>query len=121
MNRTTKTSNSLILALMGALLVSCGPDDDFSEVSVGGEGYVSGPAELGGRVGVAVDKSLYEAMETAAENGDVPIPGSSLYDDLWFALASGDRIRLLEVDAEQAIGRVEILSGFSAGKTGWIS
>jgi hypothetical protein len=59
-------------------------------------------------------------METAVESGDVPTPGS-FYDEPWFALASGDRTRLLEVDVDQGIGRVEVLSGFCAGKTGWVS
>ena len=39
----------------------------------------------------------------------------------WFALGTGDRIRLLEVDVEQGIGRVEVLSGFCAGETCWLS
>jgi hypothetical protein len=108
---------SFVLALISALLVSCDQAFDASEVRVGGEGYVSGPAERGGTVSAAVDKSLYQAME---ESGEVPVPGS-FYEQPWFALAGGDRVRLLEVDVEQGIGRVEVLTGFAAGKTGWLS
>jgi hypothetical protein len=108
---------SFVFALICASLVSCDQAFDASEVGVGGEGYVSGPPELGGIVSATPDKTLYQAME---ESGDVPIPGS-FYEQPWFALVSGDRVRLLEVDVDQGIGRVEVLTGFSAGKTGWLS
>jgi hypothetical protein len=106
-------------ALIAALLVSC-DDATVSGSRVGQEGYVSGPAEIGGIVTAVADKSLYYTMETAVESGDVPTPGS-FYDEPWFALASGDRTRLLEVDVDQGIGRVEVLTGLCAGRTGWVS
>jgi hypothetical protein len=79
------------------------------------------PAELGGRAGAVRDKSLYQNMEMAIQNGDLPGPGSLDADEQWFALCDGDRIRLLEIDVDQEIGRVEVLSGFSAGRTCWLS
>jgi hypothetical protein len=111
----------LVPALIAAILVSCDQGADISEVSVGGEGYVSGPAEVGGRVSAVVDKGLYQAMEMAVENGEVLRFGSLYEHEPWFALGSGDRIRLLEVDLNQGIGRVEVLSGFCAGETCWLS
>ena len=68
-----------------------------------------------------VDKGLYPAMEMAVENGEVLRFGSLYEHEPWFALNTGDRIRLLEVDVEQGIGRVEVLSGFCAGETCWLS
>jgi hypothetical protein len=59
-------------------------------------------------------------METAMENGEGSTPGS-FYGEPWFALASGDRIRVLELDMDQGIEHVEVLSGLCAGRTGWLS
>src|SRR5882757_602250 len=112
---------SFVSALIAAILVSCDQGTGVSEVSVGGEGYVSGSDELGGRVSAVVDKGLYPAMEMAVENGEVLRFGSFYEHEPWFALGNGDRIRLLEVDLEQGIGRVEVLSGFCAGETCWLS
>lgn len=111
---------TLVPALIAALLVSCDDATDVTESRVGQEGYVSGPMEIGGIVTAVADKSLYYTMETAVESGDVPTLGS-FYDEPWFALASGDRTRLLEVDVDQGIGRVEVITGLCAGRTGWVS
>ena len=112
---------SFVFALIAAILVSCDQGTGVSEVSVGGEGYLSGPDELGGRVSAVVDRGLYPAMEMAVENGEVLRFGSRYEHEPWFALGTGDRIRLREVDVEQGIGRVEVLSGFCAGETCWLS
>ena len=112
--------HSLVPTLIAALLVSCDDATGLIGSRVGQDGYVSGPMEIGGIVPAVADKSLYYTMEAAVETGDVPTLGV-FYDAPWFALASGDRARLLEVDADQGIGRVEVITGLCAGRTGWVS
>jgi len=109
---------SLVPALIALLLVSC---DETVEVSVDRQGYVAGFMEPDGRVHATRDKGLYPAMKRAVLTGDFAQLRFFSEDDSWFVLGDGDRIRLLEVDADEEIARVEVLWGFYAGSTCWIS
>ncbi len=107
----------LFSALITILLASC--DEDIQVISP--EGYVAGSTELDGTVHAVPDKSLYRTMEAAVQTRD---PSTLVFPDEtepWFTLAGGDRIRLLEVDEDEAIAEVEVLSGLHTGITCWIS
>jgi|GEM_PF-2664235 len=109
---------SLVPALIAGLLVSC---DEAFDVSVEPGGYVAGSGELDGRINAVTDKSLYPAMEIAVKSRDFSTPAFLYDDEPWFVLSDGDRIRLLEVDEDEKIARVEVLTGFLVGATCWVS
>lgn len=107
----------LLPVLITILLASC--DEDIQVISP--EGYVTGSTELDGTVHAVPDKSLYRTMKAAVQTRD---PSTLVFPDEtgpWFTLAGGDRIRLIEVDEDEAIAQVEVLSGLHTGITCWIS
>jgi hypothetical protein len=109
----------LLLGVLTALLWSCDQDAGVANMMVGSEGRIDVPIELGGRIRAVEDKSRYDPMAEAPDPADLG-PSTSFSNKPWFILVSGDRVRLVELDVEQQIGRVESLSGLSAGQIGWV-